>query len=89
MGADSNAKKDSEVLKSLILATGISENLISSEIKALSVRAGVNPNELTIEDLRQILAEYVQDVLLSAKEELDAKKAIAGELTPLFPIDMS
>ncbi len=89
MGADCKSKKDSAVLKSLISATGISEDLISSEIKALSARAGVNPHELTIEDLRQILADYVQDVLLSAKEQLDAKKSNVSEPTPLFPIDVN
>ncbi len=63
------AKDDPQILQNLISATGLSEELISSELKLLSERAGLDPKDLTIEDLRQILAEYVQEVLLTAKEK--------------------
>ncbi len=88
-----------DILTNLIAATGISEELISSEIKSLTDRAGIKPQDLTIEDLRQILAEYVQEVLLSAKEEFDSKKSSEkssvkslnpeAELTPFFPFDVN
>ena len=84
-----DTREKNKVLKQLISATGISEDLISDELKLLSARAGLRPQELTIEDLRQILSEYVQEVLLSAKEHFDAKKVVAVELTPLFPGDVS
>lgn len=87
----STDSQDKNILKNLISATGISEDLISSEIKTLTERAGILPQDLTIEDLRQILAEYVQEVLLSAKEQFDTKKSqvSSAEFTPLFPIDVN
>lgn len=83
-----NPRANSELLKNLISATGISEELISSELTQLTNRAGIKPEDLTIEDLRQILADYVQEVLLSAKAEFDAKKpqkAVEPDLTVPFP----
>ena len=65
-----------DVLKSLIQATGISEELISPELKSLTDRAGLSAETLTIEDLRLILAEYVQEVLLSAKEQFDSQNSV-------------
>jgi hypothetical protein len=65
-----------DLLKNLIQATGISEDLISPELKNLTARAGLSEDALTIEDLRLILAEYVQEVLLSAKEQFDSENAV-------------
>ncbi len=87
MSADSQDQNGPNIIKKLISATGISEELISTELANLSSRAGIHPEDLTIEDLRQILAEYVQEVLLSAKEQFDEKAALEKGLTPLFPID--
>ena len=93
MGDNLKDKSGSEILKNLISATGISEDLISPEVKSLAHRAGIDSEDLTIEDLRQILAEYVQEVLLSAKEQFDAKKSSEpksnNEFTPLFPLDVN
>lgn len=52
-------------------ATGLPPDLIADELARLIERAGVQKSEMTLEDLRQILAEYVQDVLLAAKEDLN------------------
>ncbi len=81
---------DQDVLKSLIQATGISEELISPELKSLTDRAGLSEENLTIEDLRLILAEYVQEVLLSAKEQFDSKNSvekIEALKAPILPLD--
>lgn len=79
-----------DVLKSLIQATGISEELISPELKSLTDRAGLSVENLTIEDLRLILAEYVQEVLLSAKEQFDSQNSvekIEALKAPILPLD--
>ena len=83
-------KEEKALLKNLISATGISETLIQSELIKLSQRAGIQPQDLTIEDLRQILADYVQDVLVSAKEHFkkeESKVSPEDSFTPLFPRD--
>ena len=82
-----------DILKNLIQATGISEELISSEIKLLTDRAGIPEQDITIEDLRLILADYVQEVLLSAKEQFkehhsSEKHELPKDFTPLFPLDV-
>lgn len=56
-------------------ATGLPPELIADELQKLINAAGVEKSEMTLEDLRRILAEYVQDVLLSVKEELAAKES--------------
>lgn len=51
-------------------ATGLPTDLIADELARLIEAAGVQKSEMTLEDLRRILAEYVQDVLVSVKDEL-------------------
>lgn len=51
-------------------ATGLPTDLIADELARLIEAAGVEKSEMTLEDLRRILAEYVQDVLVSVKDEL-------------------
>jgi hypothetical protein len=48
-------------------ATGLPSELISKELCTLLEKAGIHPTQTTLEDLRAILAEYVQDILLEAK----------------------
>ena len=50
-------------------ATGLPPELINKELCALLEKAGVHPTQTTLEDLRAILAEYVQDILLEAKAQ--------------------
>ena len=50
-------------------ATGLPNDLISRELEQLVTAAGADKSSLTLEDLRTILADYVQEVLLAAKEE--------------------
>lgn len=51
-------------------STGLPENLIQDELVSLLATAGVSAESATIEDLRKVLAEYLQDVLVAAKEDL-------------------
>lgn len=50
--------------------TGLPAELIQDELHTLITAAGVQPENVTLEDLRKILAEYLQDVLVEAKEDL-------------------
>ena len=58
-----------DLFKSVTTATGLPEGPVATELERLLAQAGLNKSELTLEDLRKVLAEYVQDVLLAAKEE--------------------
>ena len=48
-------------------ATGLPEELVDTELGRLITNAGKIRDDVTLDDLRAILAEYVQDVLLEAK----------------------
>ena len=61
-----------KLLCDVAAATGLPEEMISRELETLIVKAGLDPAHLTLEDLRLVLAEYVQDVLLSAHSEFAA-----------------
>lgn len=50
-------------------ATGLPSNLVSTELETLIASAGLDKENLTLDDLRIVLANYVQDVLLAAKEK--------------------
>ena len=52
-------------------ATGLPQDMIYDELARLITCAGLQKDYVTLDDLRQILAEYVQDVLLAAKCEAE------------------
>lgn len=58
------------LIQQITNSTGLPEDLIQDELNTLITAAGVQPENVTLEDLRKILAEYVQDVLVQAKEDL-------------------
>ncbi|MES2963732.1 MAG: hypothetical protein V4760_07555 [Bdellovibrionota bacterium] len=55
-------------------ATGLPKELVDSELGRLIDASGKIRDDVTLDDLRVILAEYVQDVLLAAKEAHEAEE---------------
>lgn len=51
-------------------ATGLPNEAISRELAEVISMAGYDKDTLTLDQLRHALAEYVQDILLEAKEDL-------------------
>lgn len=58
------------LLTDLADATGLPSNLVTDELGRLLQNAGVEKAEITLDDLRAILADYMQEVLLAARDEL-------------------
>jgi hypothetical protein len=56
-----------ELFQQITHATGLPIDLISKELNRLILAAGANPNTLTMDQLRLILADYVQDVLVNVQ----------------------
>jgi hypothetical protein len=56
------------LLGQLSRATGLPQDLVQKELERLIGKAGKNPS-LELEELRDILAEYLQEVLLQAQSE--------------------
>lgn len=49
--------------------TGLPTEMVQKELGRLMAKAGVNPRNVTLEEVRDLLALYLQDVLLQAKEK--------------------
>lgn len=61
-----------ELVQTLITATDLPEDAVARELGTLLSQYGTNTEEITLEQLREIMAEYLQTVLLEVKEELSA-----------------
>ncbi|HEY8271811.1 MAG TPA: hypothetical protein VIG33_13050 [Pseudobdellovibrionaceae bacterium] len=57
------------LLEMVILATGLPEEEVRRELHMLMVQHGKRAETLTTDDLREIMVEYLQDVILAAKEQ--------------------
>jgi hypothetical protein len=62
--------KGLELLHSIVAATGLPEDGVEKELASVLSAAGKNKEDITLDDLREVLASYLQEVLLSAKDEL-------------------
>lgn len=58
------------LLETLVLATGLPEVDIRRELQALMRKYGKTPETVTMDDLRQLMRDYVQDVLMEKKQRL-------------------
>lgn len=56
------------LLETLILATGLPDSQIRSELQNLMSKHGKTPETVTVADLREMMTEYLQDVLVAAKD---------------------
>lgn len=59
-----------ELVRNLISATDLPEEMIAKELTHLLSAHGLNPETVTLNELREIMVEYLQDVLLEMKAEL-------------------
>ncbi len=60
-----------ELIECLKQATGLPDGPLSRELDKLFAENGLSAEELTLENLRTLLASYLQDVLLATKEDLE------------------
>lgn len=58
--------------KTVIEKTGLPQDLIEKEFNAILEKFGKSPESLTIEELREVMAEYLQLVFLELQEEMSA-----------------
>jgi hypothetical protein len=62
------ARMGSALLEMVILATGLPEGEVRRELQTLMIQHGKTAETLTVDDLREMMTEYLQDVILAAKE---------------------
>lgn len=62
------------LLTEVIANCGLPEEMISKELKGLIKQNGYDENTLTMEQLRDVVAIYMQNVLLDLREVYGEKK---------------
>lgn len=61
-----------DLLKILIESTGLPTDAVEREIAKMLVAKKLDPENLSLDDVRELLAGYLQDVLVEAKASPDA-----------------
>jgi hypothetical protein len=58
-----------ELIETLISATGLPDQAVDRELQKMMSADGIGADELTLERLRELIANYLQDVLVEAKDQ--------------------
>lgn len=58
-----------ELTNTVVAATGLPTDPVERELNSLIVKHGTNPEEMTLDDLRDIMADYLQTVFLELAQE--------------------
>ena len=64
-------RKGSELISELAEASGLPSDLVGQELSFLIRQAGKDTTEITLDELRELLANYLQEVLVEAKSSLE------------------
>lgn len=62
------------LLREVISSCGLPEEMISKELEQIMVSCGYEESSLTMEQLRNMMAVYMQSVLLDLKDVYGEKK---------------
>ena len=57
-----------KLVQELLSATGLPEELIGQEFQGLAEKYQTSTENVGLEELRQLMADYLQDVMLELKE---------------------
>jgi hypothetical protein len=60
-----------EIFKTITAATGLPEDLIRRELAKILANKGIAQDEVTMDDLRAALADYLREVILHAKDKFE------------------
>jgi hypothetical protein len=60
---------DDNLFEKIVKSTGLPEELISQDFLKKISDKGFEKSSLTIDQIRDVLSEYLQDVILQAREE--------------------
>jgi hypothetical protein len=69
MAVDELSMTGIKLLKDVASATGLPGQGAENELDRLILAAGLKKDNLTLDDLREVMANYLQDILLSAQQE--------------------
>lgn len=63
--------RGAELIDELASASGLPIDLIGQELSRIVAASGLHTSDVTLDELREMLALYLQDVLLDAKKSLE------------------
>ena len=66
--AKEGSVRGTALINELSHATGLPDDLIGEELSRIIASAGRSTSDVTLDELREMLAAYLQDVLIEAKE---------------------
>ncbi|USN46822.1 MAG: hypothetical protein H6626_11515 [Pseudobdellovibrionaceae bacterium] len=66
---DGMAMEGEKLIDNLAEATNLPQHLVLGEIKTLIINQGYSPKTISLDELRLVLADYLQEVLLKARDE--------------------
>lgn len=64
-----------KLAKAVVAATGLPQAPVEREFNSLLEKHGKNPESLTLEELREVMADYLQTVFLEMQVENNAESA--------------
>lgn len=67
-------------------ATGLPNDLVGNELARLVASAGLSEETLTLDDLRDVLAAYLQDVIVEAKNSFGSEIEFEEETSQVTSI---
>jgi hypothetical protein len=67
------------LFEKVVSATGLPEDLVSKELKTLLEKSGHSSESVSLDELREVLANLLQDVLLETKEEIEGANISENE----------
>jgi hypothetical protein len=71
-----------QLIKDLTAATGLPDELITKELSQMLNNKGLAGEDLSIDDLRQVMADYLREVIIHAKNKFEDGIEIEEEVRP-------
>lgn len=57
-----------KLFHAVVEATDLPTDPVNNELTRILQQHGISPDTMTLDDLREVLADYLQDTILEAKE---------------------
>lgn len=71
-----------DLFKSIATATGLPDDLITRELSKVLSQKGIARDEVTLDELRIALADYLREVILTAKDKFEDGVWIEEDVLP-------
>jgi hypothetical protein len=69
-----------ELFKKVTDATGLPSELVSNELSQVLSGKGISKDDMTLDDLRLVMADYLREVILHAKDKFEEGVFIEEEI---------